>query len=112
MDALRLIREGACDGLSVRELLDRLDVSPSTLERRFEQWLKRSPKEEIQRVRVERIKRLLLETDHSLAEIAELTGFKTTAQLNIAFKTLAGLPPGEFRTTGAASAGRSPRSAE
>ena len=99
MEALRLIREGACDGLNVRELLERLRVSPSTLERRFEHGLKRSPKEEIQRVRVERIKRLLTETDHSLAEIAGLTGFKTTAQLSIAFKTLVGVPPGEFRDT-------------
>jgi LacI family transcriptional regulator len=107
MEALRLIREEACDGLNVQELLDRLDVSPSTLERRFKSGLGRSPKEEIQRVRVERIKKLLTETDHTLPEIAELTGFKTPAQLNVAFKAITGCPPGEFRDREGPRPGRS-----
>ena len=72
-------------------------VSRSTLERLFKKWLGRTPKEEIQRLRIESVKQLLLDTDYTLWEIARLTGFQTEPQLIVAFKALAGETPGRFR---------------
>jgi LacI family transcriptional regulator len=102
--ALRFIREHASDGINVEDVLDHLSasehcslVSRSTLDRRFGQLLGRSPKDEILRVRVARVRQLLLETDHTLAQIARLTGMEHTEYLNVLFKAQTGETPGTFR---------------
>ncbi len=58
-DATRIIRESALSGLSVIDLCRRLNASRSTLERRMKFALNRTPKEEIQRIRVLEVERLL-----------------------------------------------------
>jgi LacI family transcriptional regulator len=99
-DALHFIREHACEGIDVNAVLDRLVISRSTLERLFKKWLGRTPKDEIQRLRIDRAKQLLLDTDYTLWDIARLTGFKTQPQLIVAFKSLVGQTPGHFRHDG------------
>src|SRR5262249_13925373 len=60
---IRYIREHACEGLRLKDLLHTTGLSHRTLERRVRELLGRSPKEEITRVQLERAKRLLTETD-------------------------------------------------
>src|SRR5439155_7888808 len=96
-EAMHVIRQHACSGMNVEELLDHLTVSRATLERRFTKLLGRSPKEEIQRLRIEKARELLRETDHLVATIAEMTGFKTVAHMSVAFKAMTGQAPGQFR---------------
>jgi len=98
--AVRMIRERACDGLSVEGILDEIPMSRSTLDRRFREALGRSPKAEIMRVRMERVKQLLLETDFSLAEIARRTGFRHTEYFSTIFKRKVGVTPGRYRHVG------------
>lgn len=95
--AMQLIRDHACEGLSVQEVVDRLHVSRSTLERRFHAAFRRSPATEIERVRMSRAKLLLMETRYKLSKIATMTGYGTASQFATAFKRHAGLTPGEFR---------------
>lgn len=95
--AVRLIRERACEGLSVREILERVPLSRSTLERRFRKHLARTPKAEILRVRLQRVKQLLAATSWSLAEIARRTGFGDAAALSKRFRLKTGRTPGAFR---------------
>ena len=45
--ALRFLRERACDGASVQDLVNHLSVSRSWLERNFRKLLNRSPQAEI-----------------------------------------------------------------
>jgi LacI family transcriptional regulator len=98
--AARLIRENATSGLSVESLCRRLNASRSTLDRRMKAALKRSPKEEINRIRFREVERLLRETDLSIEVIAEQTGFSHGQYLQAAFKQSYGQTPGKFRGSG------------
>ncbi|MGC8541951.1 MAG: XylR family transcriptional regulator [Phycisphaerae bacterium] len=100
--ALRYIREYTGKALTVDKVLDYLAnenmlVSRCTLERRFVSVAGFSPYEEINRVRLNRIERLLLNTRYPLTRIAELTGFDAESHLNRFFKRYRGQTPGRFR---------------
>jgi LacI family transcriptional regulator len=95
--AMQLIRDHACEGLSVQDVVGRLHVSRSTLERRFHAAFRRTPAMEIERVRMSRAKLLLMETRYKLSKIAVMTGYGTASQFATAFKRHAGLTPGDFR---------------
>jgi LacI family transcriptional regulator len=96
-EAMHLIRQHACTGISVENLLDFLSVSRATLERRFIKLLGRSPKDELQRLRLQKAEDLLRETSYLLTTIAEMTGFKTVAHMSVVFKAHAGISPGQYR---------------
>ena len=59
--------------------------------------LGRSPKDEILRVRLNRAKQLLAQTDFSLAMVTKKVGFEHTEYLSVIFKKKTGLTPGQFR---------------
>jgi len=104
--ALREIREHACDGLDIPSLLKVVPVSRSVLERRFTQILGRSPNEEILRVRLALVCRLLTESDLALTEVAERGGFEHAEYMSRLFKKKMGLTPGEFRKQSKLGAGK------
>jgi LacI family transcriptional regulator len=56
---IRMIRQQACQGLRVDALAGQLDMSRSSLERRFLALVGRTPQEEIQRVQRHRAQELL-----------------------------------------------------
>ena len=95
--ALSHIREHACEGLSVENLLRPALTSRSQLERKFRRYLGRSPQAEIRRVQIERVRTLLVDTDYKLTVIAELAGFAHVEYMSVVFKRIAGITPGEFR---------------
>lgn len=96
-DAVRFIRHHACDGINVQDVLKSVPLSRRVLESRFQKIIGRSPHEEIMRIRIDRVKQLLEETDLSLIEIAERTGFQHPEYLNVAFKKQTGITPGVYR---------------
>ncbi len=95
--ALAFIREQACRGISVDEVLKHAFTSRSLLEKKFRRFIGRSPQAEIRRVQVSRIRQLLVETDFPLKEIADLTGFEHVEYLCVVFKRITGEPPGSYR---------------
>ncbi|HTN74718.1 MAG TPA: DNA-binding transcriptional regulator [Pirellulaceae bacterium] len=95
--AMRMIREHACDGLQVADLLAALPLSRRTLESRFRKCIGRSPHEEILRHKMERVQALLIESDLPLSAIARRTGFAHDEYLSVAFKRVVGIPPSEYR---------------
>ncbi|MEM9645494.1 MAG: DNA-binding transcriptional regulator [Planctomycetota bacterium] len=95
--ALHYIREHACKGLSVAEVVRDSAVSRSTLERQMRKYLGRTPQEEIRHVQVKRVKELLLTTDLSAERIASLCGFEHPEYLLVVFKRITGLTTTEFR---------------
>ncbi len=96
-DALRMIRQEACSGLRVDEILSRIPVSRSYLERGIRALLHRSPHAEILRVRLQRVSDLLADTDLTLDEIARRTGFATAQYLSESFKKDRKITPGQYR---------------
>jgi LacI family transcriptional regulator len=95
--AMRFIREHASEGIGVADVLSRVPVSRSVLQRRFRGLLGRSIHGVIARVRLERVKQLLVETDLPLSVIAKRTGFSHVEYLSAAFRQAFGLPPGSYR---------------
>jgi LacI family transcriptional regulator len=95
--AMRFIRERACDGIGVDEVLSEVAVSRSVLQRRFRAMLGRSIHAVIAGVRMQRAKQLLVESDLRLSVIAERTGFTHVEYLCAAFRQATGLPPGAYR---------------
>jgi LacI family transcriptional regulator len=95
--AVRYIREHACEGINVGDVLRKVPMTRVTLKRRFEKLLGRSPKAEIVRVQLSRVKRLLAETDMSQSRIAELAGFNHPEYLSALFKSKTGQTPGQYR---------------
>jgi LacI family transcriptional regulator len=69
------------------------------LEHRFAQIVGHTPHQEIARVRMERVKVLLRETDLPIGEIAIRTGFEYSEYLAAAFKRDSGKTPSEFRNS-------------
>ena len=96
-NAARLIRERACHGLAVDELLRHFGISRSIFYQRFHDSLGRSPHYEILRVQLDRVKSLLSQTSLPLKKIAEMSGFNNPNYLNVAFKREIGVTPGEYR---------------
>src|SRR5262249_18829188 len=94
--AIRFLREHAWEGLRSKELARRAHLARRTLERRVYQLLGRSPKEEMMRIRLERAKQLLTETDLPVGAIAKKCGF-SGKYFSQAFQAKLGLTPGRYR---------------
>jgi LacI family transcriptional regulator len=96
--AARFIREHACEGIDVGDVIKVAAMSRSTLERRYAKLIGHSPKSDILRARLNRAKQLLTETDFPLALIAEKIGLEHTEYLGRIFKKKIGLTPARFRS--------------
>lgn len=94
---VRHIRENACAGLTVNEVLSEFRISRSSFYARFEKAMGRSPHDEILRVKLERARNLLTQTDLAIERIAEMSGFNNTEYLYVAFKRLLGITPRQYR---------------
>ncbi len=95
--AVRYIREQACRGISVRDVLEQTPQSRTVLERKFRKYLGHSPQAEIRAVQLRRVQQLLVETHLPLDRIAALTGYQHAEYLSVVFKRATGQTPGHFR---------------
>jgi LacI family transcriptional regulator len=96
-DAVRYIREHACAGIKVGDVLARVPLSRRALESRFRKLFGRTPHEQILDVKLRRARDLLAATDLAQAEVAERSGFRHPEYLSVVFKKKFGESPGEFR---------------
>lgn len=93
----RFIREHACEGIDVNDVVEFTSLSRRQLERRFRVKLNRTPHEEITAVQITRVKQLLRETTMSLEQLSSLTGYSHKERLSAVFKRETGETPGEYR---------------
>ncbi|MBT1710043.1 chromate resistance protein [Fulvivirgaceae bacterium PWU5] len=84
--------------LNLKEISQSLNVHPSYLSREFSKYFDDlSFGDYIRKLRIERATQLLRDTDHTLAEIAYLTGFSDQSHFNRIFKKHTDQNPSEFR---------------
>lgn len=84
--------------LTLKEVSQSLNVHPTYLSREFSKYFNDlSFGDYIRKLRIEKAVQLLTESDHSLAEIAYLTGFSDQSHFNRIFKKYTGKKPSEFR---------------
>ena len=96
-EALQYIRRHAHANIRVTDVLKTLSLSRRSLEHRFKKLVGRTPHEEIQRVRLNSVKRLLSETELSIAAIAERSGYEHGEYMTAVFRRVTGLTPSEYR---------------
>ena len=95
--AIRFVRERACDGIGVQHVLKAAAISRSTLDQRFLAALGRTVHAEIQRVRVERVKQLLADTNLLIKQVAKRCGFRHPEYMTAVFQKHTGESPVEYR---------------
>ena len=95
--ALQFIRQEQGCGISVDSVADAVAVSRRSLERRFRETIGRTILEEIRLARIERAKRLLLETKYPISKVAQLAGFGSTGRFVQFFHDRVGRTPRKFR---------------
>lgn len=95
--AVRFIRQHACEGIGVDEVVDRVALSRSVLQRRFRTLLGRSVHEEIVQTRIKRALSLLTDSDLPIGVIAEKAGFKHQEYMGAVFRAKLKRTPASIR---------------
>lgn len=95
--ALNFIYRNSHRPIAMRDVFQAVAMSRSGLEKAFREHFVRAPMEELRRVRLERAKKLLLETDDKIFTIACATGLQTPNNLCRVFHESMGITPKQFR---------------
>jgi len=95
--ALNFIHQNAKRLIQVDDVIKAISVSRRYLHDKFMKTLRRSVYDEIKRVRIDLISRMLLETDISISDIALNLGYDNTNHFARYFKHKIGISPLEYR---------------
>ncbi|OHB60503.1 MAG: hypothetical protein A2Y12_15510 [Planctomycetes bacterium GWF2_42_9] len=95
-DAVRFIRDSK-HVIQVSDVANSLAMSRRNLELRFQKAIKRSIHQEIKRVRIEQITKLLIDDSMTITQIASKLGYADFAHISRYFKELKGITPSDFR---------------
>jgi LacI family transcriptional regulator len=95
--ALRFIHQHAFEPIGLSDVLAATQSPNSTLRRRFKMLVGRTVHEEIQRVRIERAKQLLISTDLTFRQIARQSGFSSAQYMATVLRQHEGLTPKDYR---------------
>ena len=97
--ALRYIKEHACDPITPADVLEITGMSNSTGYRKFKKAIGRSIHNEIQRVQMDRVKKLLTTTNFNIKSIAGMSGFENVRYLTQVFRDQTNQTPTQYRRT-------------
>jgi LacI family transcriptional regulator len=100
VEAVRFMDANLGRPIRISDVLAAGRLSRKTLEVRFRRSLGRTPHEELQRRRLDRVKSLLRQTDWPLKQIARAAGFTYVEHLHQMFRQHTGMTPSRFRAQG------------
>jgi len=95
--AIRTMQDNIDNPLSISEIAAQLELSNRTLEQLFRRQLDSSPLQYYKRLRLQAARRLVLDSSHSMQEIAVRTGFSSLAVFSRAFTQFYLLSPSQYR---------------
>ena len=95
--ALRYMADHYSEHLELAQVAEYVQLSPSYFSALFHQTVGVSFREQLCRIRVEESKRLLLDKQYTLANIAVAMGFPDQSYYCKVFKRLVGVTPGKYR---------------
>jgi LacI family transcriptional regulator len=95
--AIRFIKENAKNKILVDDVVKITRIGRRSLEQRFRKTIHRSIYDEIRKVRVEMISKLLIETDLPISHISSLFNFTDVEHISRYFKKEKGIGLREFR---------------
>lgn len=94
----QLINDNFADkNLSLNEVAEKLDISPSYLSRYIKKVSDMGFGDYLNKVRIEKSKLLLAENEKNINEIADTVGYTSTNSFIRSFKRLEGLTPGKYK---------------
>lgn len=97
--AAAAIQERAFEPLSLKTLAAELNMPSYRLSREFKAAFGVTPMQHLSALRLEKAKLLLIETELTLAQIAECCGYETGFYINKLFQKQLGMTPAVFRAT-------------
>lgn len=100
--SLRFIWEHCQEPIGVVHLAEAAGMSVRSFHEAFVENLGRPPGQELQRLRIERAKQLLTESDQKTEVIAELCGYQSGNSFWVAFRQATGMTPKQYRSKAAA----------
>lgn len=95
--ALRFISENSHHRIQVKDVAAAVATTRRTLERRFVASAGRTIADEITRLRLERAKRRMVETDAPIKDVAIDAGFRDSDHFYKVFARVEGIPPTQYR---------------
>jgi LacI family transcriptional regulator len=97
--AMAFIREHACKGIKVPDVVAATSISRSGLEARFASVLGCTIHTAIRRNQVDSARKLILQTDMPLKRVAVETGFRSVQHMTSVFGKIVGQTPARYRMT-------------
>lgn len=95
--SLRFMWEHCHEPIGVEDLAGTACMSLRSFHDAFVKKLGRSPGSELQRIRIERAKKLLSESSEKLEAVAEMCGYQSGNSFWVAFKRVTGLSPKQYQ---------------
>jgi LacI family transcriptional regulator len=95
--ALEFIAAQSHRPITPKDVARAVSMQPRTLQRRFNKVLDRPIATEIRRVRIERAKRELSQTDRSIQQVARAAGFRDAVRMYEVFLREVGVNPKQYR---------------
>lgn len=95
--AITFIRSAVSRGIKVQDVVNSLAISRSTLETRFKKTTGDTLSTAIRRSQLQRVQRMLAETNLAMKEIAAVTGFKSVQHMTTSFGKVFGRTPAKYR---------------
>lgn len=97
LEAIRYLNEYAFSGISLTEAAEHVGLSPSQFTRKFQKEMSVSPSKYLTRLRLQKVCRLLIETNYTLEEIAEQSGYQNAFYLSRVFSKEYEISPSHYR---------------
>ena len=95
--SLRYIWDHGHEPICIKDLAGVAAMSQRGLHKAFLEYLDRTPGQELQRVRIERAKKLLAGTNQKVETIAHESGYQSINSFCVAFKRTTGMSAKKFR---------------
>lgn len=96
-NSLRFIWENCHRPISVKDLVSVAAMSRRGLHKAFLENLGRTPGQELQRMRIDRARHLLAESDQKMEVLAGMCGYQSANSFCVAFKQATGMSPKQYR---------------
>jgi LacI family transcriptional regulator len=95
--SLQFMWKHSHEPISVKDLVAVSGMSRRGLHKAFLDQIDCTPGQEIHRLRIERAKRLLANSNEKIEALAEMCGYQSANSLSVAFKNTTGMSPKQFR---------------
>ena len=95
--SLRYIWEHSHEPICVKDLVTVAAMSRRGMHKAFLEQIGRTPGQELQRVRIERAKKFLVESSHKIETLAKMCGYQSINSFCIAFKRATGMSAKRYR---------------